>query len=184
MTTEMKEKIRPIYSELQGYLSQAPSGKTSSIHHEECWNLYNQTLDELQKATNRDYKKFHISPVKGMGEIDFIDVGVYRQKLGGLISRLHGEYFSDEIPPFSGMPSTVITQNQQQVQSVQMFLDIQSKIIESSRQFDEGSKERKFIDKLKGSLSTVSNVTDMIKLCMKLAEEFGIGIAALLKIFS
>ena len=82
------------------------------------------------------------------------------------------------------MPSTIKTQNEQQIKSVQMFLDIQSKIIDSSKQFDEGSKEKKFIDKLKGSLSTVSNVNDLIKLCLKLSEEFGVGLATVLKIFS
>lgn len=182
MTAEMKSKIRPIYSELQGYLSQTPKGN-NIIYEEACWNQVNQTIAELKTVCGNSFDKFLIEPHRDSKE-QYVENDTFRFKLGGLISRLHGEYFSDEIAPFSGMPSTIITQNQQQIQSVQMFLDIQSKIIESSKQFDEGSKEKKFIDKLKGSLSTVSNVNDLIKLCLKLAEEFGVGLAALLKIFS
>ncbi len=182
MTTEMKSKIRPIYSELQGYLSQAPKSN-NIIYEEACWNQVNQTIAELKTVCGISFDKFLIEPHKDNKE-QYVERDTFRLILGGLISRLHGEYFSDELAPFRGMPSTIKTQNEQQIKSVQMFLDIQSKIIDSSKQFDEGSKEKKFIDKLKGSLSTVSNVNDLIKLCLKLAEEFGVGLATVLKIFS
>jgi hypothetical protein len=75
-----------------------------------------------------------------------IAVSTYRQKLGGLISWLHGKYFTDEPPPFSGMPSTVIIQVQQQSVSVQMLLDIQTKIDEALTKA-KGEKEQGFLKK-------------------------------------
>ena len=50
----------------------------------------------------------------------FVRVLDYRQKLGGLIARLHAEYFYDEPAPFAGMPSTIIQQTQSQSIDIQM----------------------------------------------------------------
>jgi hypothetical protein len=108
---------------------------------------------------------------------------IHRQKIGGLISNLHGEYFSDETPPFSGMPSTVITQTQQQTMSIQLLLDIQSKIDELLPSLEAGSKKQKFLDKFKSILSSVSNVNDLIGKCMKLAHEFDLNVQDILSMW-
>ena len=111
----MKEQVRPIYSELQGYLSQAPARDKGLIFEASIWEQHNQTIDELNTVTGKNYDRYKVE----VRSIDWnrtmrrvIDSQSYRIKLGGLVSRLHGEYFSDEPPPFSGMPSTVITQHQ------------------------------------------------------------------------
>ena len=176
----IKEKVRPLYSELQGYLSQAPPDeKHDIIHDESIWSLYNDSVRSLNKVSGVDYSRFIItSHAEG-----YITVSTYRQKLGGLISSLHAEYFSDEPAPFSGGPSTVITQTQQQSQSVQMLLDIQSKIDEVLPRCEAGSPEQGFLQRLKDSLSTVSNVKELFNLCFKLAKEFGLSITTLMKLF-
>jgi len=83
-----------------------------------------------------------------------MEIASYRSKLGGLISRLHGEYFSDEPAPFRGMPSTVNIQIRQQSPSirVQMLFDVRDKISEKLSEFDEVTKERTFLQKVKGSI--------------------------------
>jgi len=56
-----KEDIRPIYSELQGYLSQAPNGKIELITYTKgkgLWEQVNETIDELSKITGNDYSRF------------------------------------------------------------------------------------------------------------------------------
>jgi len=180
-----KEKIRPLYSELQGYLSQAPIDKTpnETVWDKSLWEQYNDSIKLLSETSNDDHSRFLIKPEIGdLGP--FIYISSYRQKLGGLISNLHGKYFSDEQAPFSGMPSTIISQSQQQDQSVQMYLNIQSKIDHALRDVENGSQEKGFLEKFKNTLSTASNVNELFKLCFNLAKEYGIGISTLLRFFS
>jgi hypothetical protein len=182
-----KEDIRPIYAEPQGYLSQAPSEKMAGpILDANLWEQANQAIDELNQISGEDYSRFKLAPQQPAGSMaSYLGRDTYRGKLGGLISRLHGKYFADEPPPFSGMPATVISQNQIQSQSVQVqiLLDLQSKIDEKLHKFEEGSKERTFLEKLKGSLSSVKNIVGLIALLTKTASEYGLTIEQLKELF-
>ncbi len=184
----MKDQVRPIYSELQGYLSQAPSFKDQPWTTEQSiWNQYNGTVDELNKVFDQEHKydRFKIIPSR-RGDFISIDMADYRNKLGGLISRLHAEYFSDEPAPFSGMPSTIITQHQVQNQStyVQILLDIQSKIDEKLKEHKDGSKEKTFLEKIKSSLSKVGNISDLLSLILKTGVDAGLTIEQVWKLFT
>lgn len=100
----MKDSIRPIYFELQGYLSQAPGREKGLIFEKETWIQYNQSVDELEKITSKDYNRYRIRPdaTNWNGTMrQNITTQAYRTMLGGLISRLHGEYFPDEKSPIS-----------------------------------------------------------------------------------
>lgn len=186
----MKEKIRPIYFELQGYLSQAPELKNPADRTEDktLWDQVNNTINELNTVSGKNYDNFKLNPVfinqRGLIPHHAIKISAYRLKLGGLIARLHGEYFSDEPAPFSGMPTTVISQTQQQTQSfqVQMLLEIQSKIDERVSKFDEGSKERTFLEKIKSSLVSVKNITELIMLILATGKGLGLTIEQILNI--
>ena len=184
-----KEDIKPIYAELQGYLSQAPKEspeKPNAVTYDQLvWTQYNIAIDELNKVSGENYDRFKIQPkITQQGSV-FMGIIPYRSKLGGLISRLHAEYFSDEQPPFSGMPTTIISQSQQQSQSfqIELLLQIQSKIDEQLHKFEKGSKERTFLEKLKGSLSSVKNAVGMIALLTKMASEYGLTIEQLKELF-
>jgi hypothetical protein len=105
-------ELRPIYSELQGYLSQAPTPKTGSdnIYDDSIWQQFHGAISELNGVTKKNYDRFKLEikrtiPYEGVSE-EFVGLHSYRGKLGGLISSLHGEYFHDEPPPFAGMPTT------------------------------------------------------------------------------
>ena len=115
-----KESIRPVYSELQGYLSQEETDGTWT------WEQVNQTIDELNKVTDEDYSRFKIvsntrTLWTGNGYSYYLgfDIMLFCRKLKSLISILHDEYFSDEAHPFSPTPTTIV--GEQQVQS-QPFL--------------------------------------------------------------
>jgi len=75
--------------------------------------------------------------------------------------------------------------SQQQAQSfyVQMLLDIQSKIDGNLKKYGEGSKERGFLKKVKDSLSSISNFTQLLGLIIKTAKEFGLTIDNVSEIF-
>ncbi len=181
MTENIKEKIRPIYKELQGYLLQVPLPKDtdSLIDHPAIFEQLNKTIDELNACSGDNYDKFKVSP--HYQEANYQDYSLidYRQKIGGLISRLHAEYFSDESDepePFSGSPSTIITQNQQQSQSVniQMLLEIQGLIDKKLPEFKEGSKGKKFLQKVREPLPNIKSAIELIRLILSIAGNFGL----------
>jgi len=114
-----KEYIRPIYAEFQGYLSQAPKDRDIGADEYErgLWEQVNETIGELERITGEEFRRYRIVPKTisdESGTYSYVRIDTYRTKLSGLISRLHGMYFADEPAPFSGMPSTVISQTQQQ----------------------------------------------------------------------
>ncbi len=98
----MKNEIRPIYFELQGYLSQAPEREVGVIYEEQVWQQHNLAIDELEKITSKDYSRYRLTTeapnVNGVTR-KRITVQGYRTILGGLISRLHGEYFHEDPSP-------------------------------------------------------------------------------------
>ena len=109
--TDKSEKIRPIYTELQGYLREAPNPKDNSdvMYYDVDGSLMDQlgkSVRELQDVTGNDYSRYNVSPhiIGGLARTN-PNVQEYRSNLGGLISRLYGEFFSDEVNPLSGSPS-------------------------------------------------------------------------------
>jgi hypothetical protein len=177
-----KEEVRPIYAELQGYLTQTPDKKEYFyIDNHFIWEKYNALVGELQKVTGRNYSRFLLVPEGGQ-----IETILYRQNLGGLIARLHGEYFSDEVAPFAEMPSTIITQSQNQTQSlqVQLLFEVYDLIHEKLSTVQEGSKEKTFLEKVKASLSSVKDVSQLVTLLITTAHQLGITIEQLKTLFS
>ena len=182
-----KEKIRPIYAEFQGCLAQAPpDGKNPYIYEKDFWEQHNNTIDELNSLTEKNYDKHKFMPVRLMSKNMAITKDIYRQKLGGLIARLHSEYFSDEPVPFAEMPSTIITQSQNQSQSVhiQLLLEVNDLINEKLNKVEEGSKEKGFLERIKDSLSSVKNISQLVTLLLTTAHQFGISIEQLKDLFN
>lgn len=188
MNTTSKEKIRPTYSELQGYLAQAPRDEKqyALLTGEYTWEHYHSAIKELNDITEKDYDRFKVSPRRNEDYGPFITIGEYVTRLGGLISRLHAEYFADEPAPFSGMPSTIITQQQAQTQStnVKILLDLQSKIDSQISQYEEGTNERTYLEKIKAGLSDIRDVTELVRLLLRTGKDYGLTIDKILTFFS
>lgn len=64
-----------------------------------------------------------------------------------------------------------------------MLLDIQSKIDLALKDLKEDSQKKRFLEKLKGSLSGIKNVTDLLSLVLKFAKNFGLNLSDLASIF-
>lgn len=188
MNNPLKDKVRPIYTELQGYLSQAPELRLPSdtSRDESLWNNFHKTLDELHELTDNDYDKFKIPLTQSSsGEYHYMDISSYRSNLGGLINRLYGECFSDEISPLGGVPNTIIQQTQSQSQTtlIQVVLDISSKI--EKRLLETQSKaEKSFLEKLKAQLPNITSAVQALGMILNLANQAGVDISTLHKIFS
>lgn len=184
-----KEAIRPIYSFFQGCLSQTPNKdeRNRTTYSSDIWDMVNSKIEDLNKVTQRDFNLFKLKPKisSSTSHSEYLEIETIRVKLGGMISELHGRYFSDEPAPFSGMPSTIINQTQQQNQSVtvQMLLDVQSKIDQNLSKFEEGTKQKKFLQKVRSSLSSIKDAVGLISLLTNIAKEFGLSIDDLKNIF-
>lgn len=176
---EIKNKVRPIYSELQGMLSQAPKVDGYMYRDQkELWERFNYLLQKLQEITqDKEYGNLQINPRIDDTEL-IVTASEYRGKVSGLISRLHGTYFYNEPAPFSGISAQVISQVQSQHQSTQviMLLEVQDRINQQIPKFEEGSKERGFLEAVKSKLSTIKDAIEFAKLVVVTAKDFGLDI--------
>ena len=179
--------IKPIYTELQGYLSQAPAGdKVAYLRDPSIWEQFNNTIDELNKVSGRDYSKFKITNIRRDGGEPYVENLDYRSKLNGLIMRLYGEYFEKETSPFSGNPSTVVNQNQSQSQTMQITLIMEFQSIIDKKLYGSQleEKEKTYLEKVKASLPTVKSVVELINLVVTLAKSMGLSIEQMIKLFT
>lgn len=175
-----QDQVRPLYKDLQGYLSQLPlpDEKNDTLYKEkeDVWNNYNALIDELNNATGKNYSNFKIN-VRHDGDWGpTVDLVTLRTCLGRLISRLHAEYFDNEPIPFGGSPSTVITQTQSQEQNIDIrfYIDLGSKIDEKLKSVTD-EKEKGFLQKFKDILPTLKSGMDILKASVDLAREFGLA---------
>ncbi len=179
-------EIRSLYAEFMGYFNQAPQQKENpAIYNSQMWEQVNKSIKRLSEVSSKNYDDFLIR-VDRDESLVYVETMVYRLKLGGLISKLHAEYFPTLPEPFSGKPSIVISQSQQQNQQVfiQILLDLQSKIDEKLPSLPEGSKQKTFFQKLKGSLSATTGIVDLLNKIFTFAKECGVPNEELMKLFS
>ena len=181
---DIKLRVRAIYSELIGYLSQCPIAKNPSdiFANSSPWKQHNAAILELKAVTGEDYDRFVIKPEYLNGH-EIVHIVTYRQALGGLIRRIHGTHFSDEAAPFTPTPQTVVSQSQHQTQSVQMLLDFQSKIDQELRNVPGDQKKEGFLKECKQQLGHVKDVNDLVKLMITTARQFGLNLADLIALF-
>lgn len=186
----VNNSIRPIYSEIQGYLSQAPNiEKVPYIYEKPLWEQLNNVIDELNEKSGEDFSKFKITDFKQQKHepySQYIPTIDYRSKLNGLIMRLHGQYFSEEQSPFGGFPSTVVQQNQSQSQTMQitMILEFQSMIDRKLYGSELKPEEKSFLEKVKASLPAAKSTIELMNMCLSLAKSLGINLDQMTKLFS
>lgn len=187
-----KDDVRPIYQELKGYLSQAPPGDDPHAvsYDPGLWDPANAAIDELTALTgDNTYGRMKIVPeaTTTMKSGKMVWIAAYRSKLGGVITRLHGDYFPDEPEPFSSSPDQVMTQIQSQDQStdvrVIITLEIQEKIIERLRDETLSDVERGFLETVKDSIRGVKSVTELVSLILSTAQSMGVELENLSELF-
>ena len=185
----MNDEIRSIYGELLGYLQQMPEPESpfDEFKNERIWERVNEAIEELNKISVGNYEKFKINPLRNeTRHYEYVNVREFRVALGGLINKLHSEYFSEEPGPFSGSPSTIITQQQTQEQSVliNIILEIQSKMDEKYYKSEISPEEKSYIEVIKSQLSSITSFVQLISLIIGTAKEVGLNLDQLMQIFS
>lgn len=182
----MQDKIRPIYSELKGILSQAPSS-SGYLHNDRriLWERLNELIKNLLEITqDEQFNSLIIQPAfTGDGETT-VTIDEYRTKVSGLISRLHGTYFAIEDEPFSGKPSTIVSQTSTQSQnvSIQIYVELGMQIQKALEKADTPA-EKSLVEKLKSQIMTVKSFVDFGLLLNSLASQYGISAERLKAIF-
>ena len=183
IANEQREEIRHLYEELQGYLLQLPSSNVVDFCFDESmWVLPNNTIDELRNVTGKNYDKFKLKPISGIPPAIYITS--YKQNLGGLISRLHSEYFANEPHPFQESPSILLNQVIQQNQSIVLQLLLKNEIDSKISQYDIESKESTFLHKLKDSVNSITTFSQFVSMLHKLARELGLSMDDITRIFT
>ncbi|MFC1810380.1 hypothetical protein ACFLZH_02675 [Patescibacteria group bacterium] len=182
---DIKEKLRPVYQELNGLYSSSPTpDKQTTISDSPFWEYYHSIIDEIEEITGEKYDKYRMSVNRtDYPGGDFIHVITYHQKLSGLISRLYGKFFSTELNPLTSEPSTQTTINQIQSQSQNIVIDFKQTVEEKIPKTTD-SNEKNFLTTLKDKLTGIKNVTHLIKTIISTARDFGIGLEQMINLFS
>jgi len=108
------QRIKSLYGEVTGILSQLPLTEKTSCYPPSIVKQYNGAVDELSTVTTTDYGRHKIGDEdRWEGRNDWYDSQIVRSKMGSIISRLEQEYgFGDAKGLVSPMVLT-INQNQQ-----------------------------------------------------------------------
>lgn len=196
----MKEEIRPLYLELQGYLKQLSKNVNNIIKTEETWNNYHSVIDELNSLTGEDYNKFklkinYINSNSFGNPYNYVNSDNFRFQLGGLIQKIYGSYFQDEKNPTDDstspqniQPANVINNVQSQSQSQSIKLEIAVEITEiiarKISDYEEGSKERTFLEQIKDGLKEGKNVVELVNLILSTGINIGLTMPVILQLLS
>lgn len=188
----MKEKIRPIYLQLIGILSQTPNFDSpyGTMNSQEIWENYNKIVDRLNETSGNNYFEFRVEPKTDYGGSSYVNGTFFRQQLNGLINHLHAEYFKDERSPFSGESPAIFQQNQTVTQNTDVqvlmmtVLEVQEKLIKKEEEYAPDTPENKFIKTLKETLKGVKSNIDLVNLILQTALASGLTLERLKSIFS
>ncbi len=183
MTENIKERLRPVYKELSGLYASSPTpNKSITISDPAFWEYYHGIIDEISEITGGDFSRFKMTPVRSSDDQWIVTI-TYHQKLSGLISRLYGEFFSTELNPLTSAPSTQTTINQFQSQTQNLIIDFKN-VIEGQIQNSKDDNEKNFLNTLKSKIEGVQNVTQLIKMILQTARDFGVELSNLISMFS
>lgn len=177
-----KKDIIGVYEELKGVLSSIKDN--SSWFDDEGFTnhtniIITRAVSLCPEFQDTDYK-LKLDHIQNRGPI--VNTIQAKSKLNALIGRLKGQY-DLEMPTLSNNGHTFIqNQSQTQSQNLTIILELQEKIILEIPKHTEGTKERSFLEKLKSTLPTIKNITDILSLVLKIGAEFELDIETIRKL--
>jgi hypothetical protein len=185
-------KLRPIFMALKGLRSDAPDGtgiyRMGNGRH--IAENFNDLIDELITIDNTaNYKKYTVDiTVDSYDGSKYMDKVQYKSNISALLMTLHGKYFYEtESEPFSGAPSNITYQTQNQTQSqsidVTVLLNLQEYLNTKLSDNSYNKEEKSFIETVKTKLTSVKKFGDLINLIFLTAQTYGITIERMIQIF-
>jgi len=136
-------RIKSIYGEMAGILSQLPLPEKKPWVYVSVGRQFNSAVEDLNKLTDSDYTRQKLSDNDYyMGDSNCYDTTMIRTKIGSVVKRLEEEYgFGLNTTPQS--PPVVVTVNQNQ--EVTIAITPIQQLIDST----EDEELRKDLDELK-----------------------------------
>lgn len=203
-------ELKKIYIKLNALndaLFQTTARNPSASLSDNSWDSYNSNLDKLSTLTSDDhYTTLKVTPNQ-VGRRSVLLASNFSIKAYQAVKYLHDMYGGDELSTQSApsKPQTtnsnsghtfsqtsVVTQDQDNTQSQvtdvhiefnQTLTYINEVIFESRSKYEEGTKERTFLDKLKDGIVTAKTTADLVKIILTTAVQCGISTEFLAEIF-
>ncbi len=186
MSDEIKQKVQPIYKQLQGYLGQAPTAEKGYYEYNSFyWTTLNNCIEQLNKITGDDYSQFQVTVIPMQeGDDEKIERNEYRMQINGLIMYLKGTYFPEESDPFGGNPLVSVNQSQNvQVTMLLEFTTLIDKVLYGENGKNLKPEEKTFLEKVKNELPSVKTAAELLATVIKMAKDSGLDIHAVAKLF-
>ncbi len=175
------DKLKTLYAELRGILSQAtPQSREHDFFTEYgALEYYDSVINELVRETEDNYDRFRL-PTSGR-----LTMTTFKITVAGLIAHLRQKHFPAERDPLCTEPSayTVQTTNVTQQVHIDMILQMDRLITKKIVEHQKGTKERTFLEKLQDGMKSASNFVDFAKTLTDAAMKAGVGIADIGRIF-
>lgn len=185
MDEEKLKQIRIIYEQILGLLHGLNSSGIKGYIYDGTSLQYKKTVEDLAELTQQDLKHFLPDQVQGENQIVY-DANEIINQANGLAAWVKATYLPERsqhyIQTFSPTTSVNVSQDVNVTQVV--TLDIFEILTTKEKEFNEGSKERTFIEKLKNGLKGVQSTAAILALIAKTANDCGLLTSDLHKIFS
>lgn len=133
-------RIKALYGDLKGLLSQIPHSTTTSIVDQFLVSQINQIIDTLTNVSKSDYSTYKIPEEQRYSEWpESFPANIVRAQLGRIISRLENEYSFGQSKQSPNSPGIVIFNKNQSEISLQINYSITDLI---EHETNEESKEK------------------------------------------
>jgi len=184
MDEKTKDLLHADYEELKFMISGTPlPGPSSTLVGARSVAHFQEKLDhmgELVQSEGISFDRFRLFPT---GESPHnVNIADFRIKVMATIGFTRQQFFPED-NPFSGSPATVINMSQTAIQQVhqELMVYLTQQTTLKSRQFAEGSTERKFLDELNESLKTIKSATELVESILNIGSKLGMAIPAILQ---
>jgi hypothetical protein len=188
MSEENKQKLEVLYEQLLSLYHGLGEPKSSESIGGGPFDQYFNAIQSLQELSGQNLQHFLPHTWEGGSGQRWGHTRDLKVQIGGLLGWLRANYLTERAPHYAQDQhvSTSISQTvNQEVNVMQVVtLDITEKLTAKQSEFREGTKERGFIEKVKAGLRGVKDTASLLALITQTAQQLGLSIEQLHKIFS
>lgn len=172
------QRIRSLYGDVKGLLSQIPTSKDDSLVKDFIVDQFNQTLDELSDTTATDYSKYKVpGSERNSHWTDKYPTTVVRGQIGRVVSRIEEEYgFGRE---HTGSPNIAIFNKNQNDVSIKIDYTIND-VIEEIEGEEEKQQLRELRDELAKRNKDWEKIRGLLIWCLNFSKEVFLKILPIL----
>ena len=173
-------RIKSIYGDIRGILSQIPLVETTSVVDQFIVSQFNAAIDNLSELTNTDFSTYKIPDNLRLDDWpDKFPTETVRVQLGRVISRLEQEYSFGQNNPSSVNPGIVIFNKNQNEISLEINYTINDLIVEESSN-DSKEKLKELKQELEKSDKNWEKIKNILIWILNFSKELFIKIIPIL----